>query len=169
MMLPWAVLCLAQQPTKPVHPTHGPIAVSEAPVTAREARAAFARATTLLEKVNGRPLGTVSIPVAAREATRAEIVAEMGRIYVASEPTFRIVPMAVAHDAARFRIDPSQRATLDRLVARGCVARLGPLATGSKPGLSPKELGDALGFFVARLGQMSHLPSPKWTPSLTEG
>lgn len=140
--------------------------VGSGPVTAREARESFLRASALLTKVHGVGLGLGSIPAADRPATRAEIVAEMTRLAKASEPTFRFTPALAKYTPARFKIDTAQRAALGRLVGRGLVAPVGPLATGPGPGLTPKELGDALGFFVSRLAQMSHLPSPKWTPML---
>ncbi len=168
-MSPLLVLVVAQTAGKPVHPTRKVLAVDAAPVTAREVRVAFVRAATLLFKVNGRALGTPRVPEADRAATRAEIVAEMGRFYTQAETTFRFIPANVRHDPTKYRMDASQRVTLDKLVTRGCVAPIGPLAVGPSAGLTPKEFGDALGFFVARLGQMGHLPSPQWTPILQSG
>lgn len=154
---------------RPVHPGGKvvlPASAASKPVTAREAREAFTKVAALLMKTNGRPLGTTSIPAADRPATRAEIVAEMARLYKAAEPAFRFTPAPTTHDASKFRIDAAQKAPLDRLVTRGAVARIGPLAVGPTLGLTPKQFGDALGFFMARVSQLSHLPSPKWTPML---
>lgn len=167
-MSPLLFAIVAQQ-GRPVHPKTAPslpAAVATKPVTAREAREALGRAATLLTKVSGRSLGACSIPSADRPASRSEIVGEMARLYTAAEPTFRFTPASVPFDPSKFKIDPARKAALSRLVLHGCVARIGPLATGPGPGLTPKEFGDALGFFMARLSQMGHLPSPKWTPIL---
>lgn len=168
-MSPLLVLLVFQDPgtpTKPVHPTHMAVAVSNAPVTAREAREAFMRVSAHYTKVSGRDVGTPVIPDLDRAATRAEIVGEMARLYAAAEPALRFTPVPTRHDATKYRIDAAHRASLDKLVTIGCVGRVAPLAVGPDPSLTPKEFGDALGFFIARLAQMSHLPSPKWTPML---
>jgi hypothetical protein len=163
------ILALLAFQGKPTHPSHTAAPVGNAPVTAREAREAFGRAATLLLKVNGRSLGASGIPAAERPVTRGEVVAEMARLYNAAEPTFRFIPIAAPYDPSKFRIDLGQRPSLTKLVVRGCVGRIAPLAVGPGPGLTPSQFGDALGFFMARLAQMSHLPSPEWTPSLQPG
>jgi hypothetical protein len=59
-----------------------------------------------------------------------------------------------------------QRDNLEMLVRMGAVAKIGPLATGPGNVLTVPEFGDAIGFFLARMAQMTHLPSSKWTPAL---
>ncbi|RYG25508.1 hypothetical protein EON82_06850 [bacterium] len=168
----FAVVMHQGAPDKPVHPGRKPTAAATAdtkPVTAREARAAFIRVGELLGKVNGHPLGMSGLPAIDRPVTRAEVVTEMGRLYKAAEPTFKFTPVAVVYDRSKLRIDAALLPTLNRLVTRGMVARLGPLAVGPQPTLTPKQLGDAIGFFTSRVAQMSHLPSAKWTPMLQKG
>jgi hypothetical protein len=155
--------------TKPVHPGQKPSAAAAAdvkPVTAREARETFLRVEDLLRKVNGKPLGMPTIAAADRPVTRVEVVSEMARLYKAAEPIFKFTPAPVPHDKSKFKIDAAVAPALDRLVTRGCVARIGPLAVGPGPGLTPKQFGDAVGFFTSRVQQMVHLPSAKWTPML---
>lgn len=174
MMLPFVLYLVQAQgettPNKPVHPGHKAAAATEdkRPITAREAGQAFDRLAGLFQKVNGVALGATTLPTSDRLATRSEIVAEMGRLMKAAAPTIRFTPAPVRHDPSVFRIDAAQRATLDRLVTLGFVARIGPLVVGPSPNLTPHEFGDALGFFMARLAQVSHLPSPKWTPMLEQ-
>lgn len=163
------VLLTQEEKGRPVHPGAKPSVSAEAdnkPVTAREARESFSRVIALVTKVNGRPLGTPKIVAADRPATRSEIVAEMDRIFLAAQSGFFYTPAAVKHDASKFKIDAAQKAALDRLVNRGFVARIGPLAVGPQAGLTVKQFGDALGFFMARASQLSHLPSARWTPML---
>lgn len=162
-----AALVLGQVPTgKPPRVKHKLVVMGEQSVTAIEAREAFTRLGALFKRTSALPMGTTAIPAANRPATRAEIVAEMARLAKASEPAFRFVPAPVPHDARLFNVAAAQRSTLDRLVTWGCVARIGPLAVGPGTSLTPSQFGDALGFFAARIAQMSHLPSPKWTPML---
>jgi len=154
---------------RPVHPGAKPSPASEAdakPVTAREVRESFVRTIGLMEKVRGSSLGKPALPAADRPATRAEIVGEMNRLFRAAQPGFFFTPAPVAHDASVFRIDAAQKSALDKLVTLGFVAKIGPLAVGPQPGLTTKQFGDALGFFMARASQLSHLPNSRWTPML---
>jgi hypothetical protein len=157
---------------RPVHPGRKPSQAATAdgkPVTAKEVRESFVRAGELIKKVGQRSSGAPAIAANNRPATRSEVVAEMARIYKAAEPGFRFTPVSVPFDPSKFKIDATQKPALSMLVTRGFVARIGPLAVGPQPGLTTKEFGDALGFFLARLSQLSHLPSSKWTPMLQGG
>lgn len=154
---------------KPVHPGKKPSAVASAdtkPVTAREARDTFIQVAELLRKVNGRSFGVPAIAAADRPVTRAEVLKEMVRLHKAAEPVFKFTPAPVPHDKAKLKIDAALLPALDRLVSGGFVARIGPLAVGPQPGLTPKQFGDAVGFFTSRVSQVAHLPSAKWTPML---
>ena len=163
-MIPLLVSLVLQG--KPVHPAQASIPVSDASVTAREAREAFARYGKLIQKVNGFPLGTPGIPENELPVTRAQVVAEMARFYGVAGPTFRFIPAAVPFDAKKLRIERSQLPSLTNLVRRGFIGRVSPLAVGPSSSLTPKQFGDALGFFASRIVQMSHLPSPTFTPFL---
>jgi len=166
-VLLFAVIVAQGAPKRPVHPGRplGEIADTR-PVTAREVRESFDRVSGLYKKVNDKSWGTTAVPAADRAATRTEIVAEMARIYKAAASSIRFTPAASKFDPAKFRIDASVKPSLSKLVSLGYVAPIGPLAVGPQPGLTTKEFGDALGFFVARLSQTTHLPSSKWTPML---
>ena len=154
---------------RPAHPAQTAIPVGNAPVSAREAREAFRRYSALLVKVNGVPLGEGTVPAVDRPVTRAEVVSEMTRLYRSSATAFRFIPADVAFDAAKFKIDAGKKPLLADLVRHGCIGRVSPLAVGPGPSLTPREFGDALGFFASRLAQMSHLPSPTFTPGLQDG
>ena len=163
------MLFLGHQTPRPVHPKPTAILAAPqetAPVTAREARDAFARLIALYGDVNGVRLGAPSIPALDRPATRGEVVAEMARLYRTAEPGIRFTPAEIRFDVSRLSIDRPSLPILRRLVARGFVGPVAPLATGPKPTLGIKQFGDALGFFGSRLAQISHLPSPAWTPML---
>lgn len=168
-MSPILLALVFQDQSRPKHPGAKPtVAVLKdvRPVTVHEARSSFNRCLGLLQKAIGSPLGTSKLPDANRAVTREEIVGEMTRIYAVLAPAYKFTPAPVKHDSSVFKISAAQRANLDKLVTRGCVARIGPLAVGPAQGLTVSEFGDALGFFVARVTEMTHLPSPKWTPRL---
>jgi hypothetical protein len=42
------------------------------------------------------------------------------------------------------------------------------LATGPTDSITVSDFGDAIGFFVSRVAQMSHMPNRKWTPWLRD-
>ena len=163
------LLALWGQAGKPVHPEHkAPATLAEdtRPVSAHEAATAFERVASLLKSTGGMSYGETAIPHLDRPVTRNEVVAEMNRLYIIATPALRFTPVPVRHDTSVFRIDASLRPALDRLVTFGYVARIGPLVVGPSPSLLPKELGDAIGVFMARVAQTTHTPNPKWTPIL---
>ena len=163
------LLILAAQAKKPVHPVRTPtlsVAQEASPVSALEARAAFARWIALCGKVADVNLGVPSIPAVGRPVRRAEVIVEMQRLYRAAEPAIRFTPAEIRFDASKLSIDSPNKPALLRLVARGFIGPVSPLATSPLSSLSIRQFGDALGFFGARLAQVSHLPSPLWTPML---
>lgn len=97
--------------------------------------------------------------------TRKEILEEFATIHRAAAASFKLSPQPVSFDAKRFTV---QSSSLTSLVKGGFVAKVGPLAAGKRAGVSPNELGDAIGFFVARLAEVTHLPSSRWTPYLAD-
>jgi hypothetical protein len=54
------------------------------------------------------------------------------------------------------------------LVRLGAVARVGPLATNKSDTIDAPDFGDAIGFFLARMAEITHQPSSKWTPWLRD-
>lgn len=146
---------------------HAPV-VAAGPVTQAEADATFARVSKLLKSVlhvsvsTRAPHGRPSSPV-----TRADVVAEFVRIYKASEPAFTLTPTPVPVDLPRLTVDSAaEKPGLVLLVERGCVGNYGPLATGKKTTLTVQEFGDAVGYFISRICECTHIPSSKWTPYL---
>lgn len=151
---------------------HEPRAVktSETPVSQSEARSTFVRAETVMRKVLGMPATTkssVSIPSGAKAVTRAQVVAELNRLYQTIRPKVKVTPRPVSFDASVVRFaDAKQKANLLALVKMGAVAKLGPIVTGSTETLTVPQFGDAVGFFMSRMAYMTHLPSTDWTGSI---
>lgn len=139
-----------------------------APVTRGEVHAATARLEALVREVLRLPAGAAPAPAKPDEvATRTEVTQALARLFRVAEPKFVYTPRPQKFDAGRVRKLPvaADQATLERLIRWGCVAPYGPLATNAA-GLTPKELGDALGFCVARLAELTHTPSSKFSPGL---
>lgn len=102
-----------------------------------------------------------------KPASREEVLEQLGRLFRSVSPKFRIKPRPVPFPAKEARIANRALPTLRTLVEWGCVAPVGPLATGPAATLSLREYGDALGFFLARVAELTHTPSRKFTPYLT--
>lgn len=144
------------------------VSAQTAPVTRGEVHAATARMETLVREVLRLPAGSAPAPAKPDEAaSRAEITQALARLFRVAEPKFVYTPRPQKFDASRVRKLPvaADQAALEKLIRWGGVAPYGPLATNSG-GLTPKELGDALGFCVARLAELTHTPSSKFSPGL---
>ncbi|AIE87631.1 hypothetical protein OP10G_4263 [Fimbriimonas ginsengisoli Gsoil 348] len=144
------------------------VAATNAPVTQAEARATFIKAETVLRGALGMPASSphVSIPDSDKPVGRDAVVAEMVRFIAVFKPKVKMTPSPVTFDARRLQMNGPQRSNLALLVRKGAVAPVGPLATSKENTLTVPQFGDAIGFLMARIAQMTHLPSSKWTPYL---
>ncbi len=145
------------------------VVATSAPVTQAEARAAFVRAERVIRSAVG--IGGVPNTRSAgskQPVTRAEVVEEFARLYTLVLPKAKITPRPVRFDAARLKIAGSQREKLIRLVRAGAIAPVGPVAAGPKDTLTVAEFGDALGYFLSRMAEITYLPSRRWTPDLQD-
>lgn len=114
------------------------------------------------------PIPAMKQPSApSKPASREEVIEQFGRLFRSVSHRFRIKPRPVAFLAKEVRVAGPVLPTLRLLVEWGCVAPVGPLATGPASGLTLAEYGDALGFFLARVAELTHTPSRKFTPYLT--
>lgn len=140
---------------------NGPVTLSEVFVTIERVEAGVRRI------VLGQNTPVAPRKVAQdRPATRSEIIAEFYRVYLAAKPKFKFTPKAVKYDARLLSIPSTEsvRKPLEAMVRNGFVGKVSPLAAGATPNLTITEYGDALGFFMARIGDLTHTPSSKWSP-----
>jgi len=134
-------------------------------VTRAEAAAVFEEARRAIKTAHIGGGGKSSIPSDGQAVTRDEVIVEMAKIFEASKKSIRIVPTHDSFDATLLKVgSPAAKAELSKLIAWGFVAPVGPLATGPKPTISIQDLGDALGFFISRLSDITHMPSTRWSP-----
>jgi len=148
--------------------THIPVSAAPGPVTNAEAAATFGRVAGLFRTilhVSIPPHGRVSSPDAP--ITRSDVIEELTRYYKYAVPAFTITLKSVKVDYPRLRLDkPALRSDLVLLIEKGCVSKYGVLATGSVKTIGVHDFGDTVGFFLARIAEMTHTPSTKWTPYL---
>jgi hypothetical protein len=103
-----------------------------------------------------------------KPATREQVISEFHRLFSLAKDSFKFTPKKLKFDEKSITIKPKapERAKIETLIAWQFVAKVGPLATSPKPGLNLYQYGDALGFFITRLADLTHTPSSKWSPYL---
>lgn len=102
-----------------------------------------------------------------RAATRGEIVGDLYKLFNEFKPEFRVTPRMIEANTSRFTLKTtSEKTQLETLVKWGFIDRVSPIATSSSPNLSLEEFGDALGFYLSRMAELTHSPSSKFTPAL---
>lgn len=145
------------------------VVAPSAPVTQAEAKAVFSRAERVLRTALNLSGSSVSpLSTSTKPVTRAQVVGEFNRLYKMVLPSAKLTPRPVKFDSARLKMAGAQKADLVKLVRLGAIAPVGPVAAGTRDSLTVVELGDALGFFLARMAEITHLPSRKWTPALQD-
>jgi len=141
----------------------------EKPVTQAEFRQTVAKIEPILRRNLGLPGQTVRGASSTKPATRAEVIGTLDRWFTLAWPKFRLTPDPISFPVKRVaKFDPKVRQQAVKLIQFGTVAPFGPLVTGKEKGLAPKELGDAIGFFLARIAELTHTPSTKFTPALMD-
>jgi hypothetical protein len=139
------------------------------PVTTAEVNAFFARVEGALATLPGmsglKPSARKDSPTPAQ---REYVIREMGKLFDKVRPNFKFTPRKVQFDANKLVIGKAERPVLEKLIEWGCISRVGVLATGPGPTIDLIEFGDAMGFFVARLSELSHTPDPKFSPGMMD-
>lgn len=162
-----------QDAAKPTKPKHAPkvVKADSKPVTQAEARATFLKLRKLVAAAAKTTVPAKSgFAVKTQPATRAQIVEEMYATYVAFQPTLKFKPKPLRVDDKVILIkDRATKMHLRELIQLGFAGRVSPLVTGPKDTMTVAEFGDAVGFYMARLAQLAHLPSTRWTPMLSGG
>ncbi len=139
------------------------VAPDTSPVTVAEAHAVFRKAESLIRPLLKLPAGEV-IPVSASAELldREKLVDLIAKLREVARPELKITPYPAVYDKARLTI---KGPVAESLVRDGFIADVCPLATGKQP-LSPRVVGDTVGYFMARVCDLGHVPSHLWSPYL---
>lgn len=142
-------------------------------VTRGEAAKAFAEAGRALGEVLKLPspqFGVLFAGDAGRPLRKSETILAIHRLYEHARPKFCYTPRMVSYEPSRITLPASDpaRGALEELIRWQVIAKLGPLAAGDRSTLTVDELGDALGFALARLADLTHMPSTRWSPYLMD-
>lgn len=138
-------------------------------VSSSEVGAVFRRVRAVMSKVLfGKPYVESRSPRMIRVATRADILKEMHRTFEMARPAFKFTPNAMSFDSQILAVpsNHAQRKDLEFMLRWGCIDRYGPLATSKKQGFTLEEFGDSVGYLIARLSDLTHTPSSKYSPAL---
>ena len=140
---------------KPPKPKAPPKA-SAAPVTRAEARAVFVRLAKTADRAIPRKGARAAYSPAvgaSGDLTSADVRAELGRLTDRYAPDFRLVPVAVSGLTGERRVKALRMWSPN-----------GPISL-SKPTLTVAQFGDAVGYFLVRLGDLTHTPSHRYSPA----
>ena len=149
------------------HKVASPPPTDPTPVTDSEGRDVFARMQSLFRAVlphTGE--GAVTVPDDGKPLLRQQALRELARLYAFAEPSFKVTPPPVQIVTGVVKMQGADRDAAFKLIKAGALANYGRIVTGPADTLTTQELGDAVGFFLARIAQMSHMPSSKFTPEL---
>jgi len=138
-------------------------------VTREEAKAALTKVRQIIYRVvlkKNAPNNALNVmsPICSRK----ELVEVLFSWFKATENEFKVTPVSVQYEPAQMSIPlgDATRPKLEKLVAWGFIGRVDPLATSAKQGLTAAEFGDAVGYFLCRLSDLTHTPSNKFSPAL---
>ena len=135
-------------------------------VTGQDATVVFGKVQEAFAYVLSVPTtSTSAIKNTAVPVDRADVVKEFARLRTMAAPAFHMKMRSAKYDKSRWTWNSPE---LELLVKEGYVAPLGPIATNKVSTLTPAEFGDALGYFLSRISQVTHQPSTKWTPYLQQ-
>lgn len=143
-------------------------AASQSPVTQSEASAVFAKAERVMKSVLQFKTPAPAFPKGASVATREQILNQLQAIFEVVKVKFKFTPpkLPSAPSVISFKASKAKELAL-RLEVLGFIDRFGPLATSKTEGLSTQEFGDALGYFMARVAELTHMPSSRFSPYLS--
>jgi len=152
-----------------------PVAVdlADSKVTVGDVNAVFGKLDHAVRKVVGIS-GKPRLKLGGRQsasATREQIVLEFARLFEMARPHFKFTPRKIKFDPSMLTIRKGTRARaeLETMIALQFVAKVGPLAASEKPTLTLAQFGDAVGYFYARVADLTHTPSSKWSPYMNQG
>lgn len=138
-------------------------------VTRGEFYVTLNKLTSATDSVLGLPRKSGAKPDRADALiTRAEMASALKETFDHFRPKFKVAPRPyqVVSKALTDKNEPAAQKDLELLIKWGFVAPVGPLVVGPGPNLSPKQAGDALGYFFSQMSVLTHRADAKWTPRL---
>ncbi len=142
-------------------------------MTRKEASTIVSRMDQVIRRVvlKSNVKGSSKIPADDKPVQRGEILKEFNRLFEMCKPKFKFSPDMTAYDAKDFTVgnDANAKAMAGKLVSWGAVGRVAALVSSSKPTMTVAEFGDAVGFFLLRMSELTHKPSVRFSPPMMDG
>jgi len=99
-------------------------------------------------------------------ASRSSLLLEFKRLYELAKPSFRFMPPKLPVDTRAKASSETANRALFELVSGGFVSPVGPIAVGPGESMKLEDFADSVGFFVARIADLTHTPTRKYSPYL---
>ncbi|MBV6458198.1 MAG: hypothetical protein HONBIEJF_01323 [Fimbriimonadaceae bacterium] len=99
-------------------------------------------------------------------ASRSSLLLEFKRLYDLAKPSFRFMPPKLPVDARAKASSEAANRALAELVSNGFVSPVGPIAVGPEESMTLEDFADSVGFFLARVADLTHTPTRKYSPYL---
>ena len=138
-------------------------------VTRAEAAVVTIRMDEILKTLvkNPGPAKLASVQQGDKAATRSEILERFYVLFERAKPGFQIQPGMQSVDPKKFLgLTAGAKTQAEVLAKWGFIAPVGVLVADTKQDISINQFGDAVGFFLARLAELTHKPSSKFSPHL---
>lgn len=160
-----AVICWLAIPTLAVAQRQ-----AEKPLTRAELGASLAKVERLLaDALKLRPTKPQAPSLSgSASASRLEVVRGLFRLHSITKPAHAFLPGPTAFDAGRVKKlgNASAQRELLELLRWGYLAPVGPVSAGPAETLTLEDWGDALGYFLSRVAELTHTPSARFSPAL---
>ena len=119
-------------------------------------------AQTLHLSPPARPMGQVFGNI-----TRDEVILGFVKLESRCHAAFRYKPTAVPFNPQMLKVSGKLRSSVENLVAWALLPKVGALVSGPKDTVNLEVFGDTIGLFLARVADLTHTPSAKFSPFLS--
>lgn len=143
------------------------IARDAAPVTCTEAHNVLEQVQAAMERaLSTKPGAHGKIPVLDKPVSRVQVLHELVRIERFFQPDYTLKPRTQYCNVAVVKFPGPDRQEAIRLIKLGFLEPVAPMVVGPAETLTVRQFSEAVGFFIERWSDMTHLPSLKWSPDV---
>lgn len=141
--------------------------VDRGPVTCAEASKVFAELQkSCAVSVGATNLPAFKFPESTERATRTQLIAAFDQLERRFEPFYTLKPRTQYCNLSAIKLQGDGRTQAVRLIKLGFLEPVAPLITGPEDTLGLVAFSEAVGAYIARFSDMTHLPATQWSPDL---
>lgn len=112
---------------------------------------------------------THAVPADTKPVMRTEIVDFYHQLFLKAKAKFKFAPVLIKGDMTRISLTGLDKSKASELVQWGFVPPVAPLLTSKRADITVQQFGDSVGYFMARLAELTHKPSARYSPQLVGG